>query len=95
MPIDKIKTVMSHEVVAKSPINEEWKEMPRPAAVMMGRGGQLFNFDAFSRLLRGGGNFELCMTTQDGCFSVSEESAVSASNNSNQSVSDDTSISKA
>jgi type-IV secretion system protein TraC len=46
---------LSGEVVAKLPIQGEWKGVPKSGALLMGRRGQLMNWNPFYRI--GGGNY--------------------------------------
>lgn len=56
---------LSGEVVAKLPIQGEWKGVPTSGALLIGRYGQLFNFNPFYRI-GGGGNYNICMMAPSG-----------------------------
>lgn len=58
------KTIMSHEVVAKLPIHAEWKGVPTPGVLMLGRRGQLFNWNPFYRI--SSGNYNACLIAASG-----------------------------
>lgn len=57
--------VLSGEVVAKLPIQGEWKGVPKSGVLMIGRRGQLFNFNPYFRI-GGGGNYNICMMAPSG-----------------------------
>ena len=54
-----IKNAISSEVVAKLPIHSEWKGVPEPAVMLLGRRGQLFHFNPFYRI--SSGNYNVCV----------------------------------
>ncbi len=56
---------LSGEVVAKLPIQGEWKGVPTSGALLIGRRGQLFNFNPYFRI-GGGGNYNICMMAPPG-----------------------------
>jgi len=56
---------LSGEVVAKLPIQGEWKGVPTSGALLIGRRGQLFNFSPYYRI-GGGGNYNICMMAPSG-----------------------------
>jgi conjugal transfer ATP-binding protein TraC len=56
---------LSGEVVAKLPLQGEWKGVPKSGALMMGRRGQLFNFNPYYRI-GGGGNYNICLMAPSG-----------------------------
>lgn len=53
------RCAISSEVVAKLPIHSEWKGVPEPAVMLVGRRGQLFNFNPFYRI--SSGNYNVCV----------------------------------
>ncbi|MBP7189650.1 MAG: TraC family protein [Rickettsiaceae bacterium] len=57
--------VLSGEVVAKLPIQGEWKGVPKSGVLMIGRRGQVFNFNPYFRI-GGGGNYNICMMAPSG-----------------------------
>jgi conjugal transfer ATP-binding protein TraC len=57
--------VLSGEVVAKLPIQGEWPGVPKSGVLMIGRRGQLFNFNPYFRI-GGGGNYNICMMAPSG-----------------------------
>lgn len=57
--------VLSGEVVAKLPIQGEWKGVPKSGVLMLGRCGQVFNFNPYFRI-GGGGNYNICMMAPSG-----------------------------
>lgn len=59
------RNVLSGEVVAKLPIQGEWKGVPKSGVLMMGRQGQLFNFNPYYRI-GGGGNYNIYMMAPSG-----------------------------
>ena len=59
------RNALSGEVVAKPPIQGEWKGVPKSGALLLGRRGQLFNFNPFYRI-GGGGNYNICMMAPSG-----------------------------
>jgi conjugal transfer ATP-binding protein TraC len=56
---------LSGEVVAKLPIQGEWKGVPTSGALFVGRRGQLFNWDPFYRI-GGGGNYNFVVMGPSG-----------------------------
>lgn len=56
---------LSGDVVAKLPIQGEWKGVPATGVLLLGRRGQLFNFNPFYRV-GGGGNYNICMMAPSG-----------------------------
>jgi len=56
---------LSGEVVAKLPIQGEWKGVPTSGALFIGRRGQLFNWDPFFRI-GGGGNYNFIVIAPPG-----------------------------
>ncbi len=60
-----VKTVLSREVVAKLPIHGEWKGVPKSGVMLIGRRGELFNWNPFYRV-GGGGNFNICVMAPAG-----------------------------
>jgi type-IV secretion system protein TraC len=56
---------LSGEVVAKLPLQGEWKGVPKSGVLMMGRRGQLFNFNPYYRI-GGGGNYNICLMAPSG-----------------------------
>ena len=56
---------LSGDVVAKLPLQGEWKGVPKSGVLLMGRRGQLFNFNPFYRV-GGGGNYNICMMAPSG-----------------------------
>lgn len=59
------RNALSGEVTAKLPIQGEWKGVPISGLLLMGRRGQLFNFNPFYRI-GGGGNYNICMMAPPG-----------------------------
>ena len=59
------RNALSGEVVAKLPVQGEWKGVPASGALLIGRRGQLFNFNPFYRI-GGGGNYNICMMAPSG-----------------------------
>lgn len=59
------RNALSGEVTAKLPIQGEWKGVPMSGLLLMGRRGQLFNFNPFYRI-GGGGNYNICMMAPPG-----------------------------
>lgn len=58
------KLVQSQEVVAKLPIHCEWKGMNRSGVLLLGRRGQLFNWNPFVKLQSG--NFNVSVIAASG-----------------------------
>lgn len=56
---------LSGEVVAKLPLQGEWKGVPKSGVLMMGRRGQLFNFNPYYRI-GGGGNYNISLMAPSG-----------------------------
>lgn len=56
---------LSGDVVAKLPLQAEWKGARSSGALLMGRRGQLFNFNPFERV-GGGGNYNICVMAPSG-----------------------------
>ena len=56
---------LSGDVVAKLPVQGEWRGVPTSGALLIGRRGQLFNFNPFYRI-GGGGNYNVCMMAPSG-----------------------------
>ena len=59
------KYALSGDVVAKLPLQGEWKGVPQSGVLLIGRRGQLFNFNPFYRV-GGGGNYNLIMMAPSG-----------------------------
>jgi type-IV secretion system protein TraC len=59
------RNALSGEVVAKLPIQGEWRGVPKSGVLMMGRRGQLFNFNPYYRI-GGGGNYNISMMAPSG-----------------------------
>ena len=59
------RSALSGEVAAKLPIQGEWKGVPKSGLLLVGRRGQLLNFNPFYRV-GGGGNFNLLMMAPPG-----------------------------
>lgn len=59
------RNALCGEVVAKLPIQGEWKGVPTSGALLIGRRGQVFNFNPFYRI-GGGGNYNVCMMAPPG-----------------------------
>ncbi|NRB10192.1 MAG: TraC family protein [Rickettsiaceae bacterium] len=59
------KIVQSAETVAKLPIHAEWYGVPMSGVLMIGRRGELFNWNPFYRV-GGGGNYNLCLMAPPG-----------------------------
>ncbi len=53
------KTALSKELVAKLPIHAEWKGVPEPGMLLIGRRGQLFHWNPFYRI--SSGNYNICI----------------------------------
>jgi conjugal transfer ATP-binding protein TraC len=53
------RTVLSKEVIAKLPIHAEWKGVPEPGMLLIGRRGQLFHWNPFYRI--SSGNYNICI----------------------------------
>lgn len=53
------RTALSSEVIAKLPIHAEWKGVPEPGMLLIGRRGQLFNWNPFYRI--SSGNYNVCV----------------------------------
>ena len=58
------KIVLSHEVVAKLPIHAEWKGVPMSGVLLLGKRGQLFNWNPFHRI--SSGNYNACLMAASG-----------------------------
>ena len=56
---------LSGDVVAKLPLQGEWKGVPSSGVILMGRRGQLFLFDPFHRV-GGGGNYNVIIMAPPG-----------------------------
>lgn len=56
---------LSGEVIAKLPIQGEWKGVPTSGALFIGRRGQIFNWDPFYRI-GGGGNYNFVVMAPPG-----------------------------
>lgn len=56
---------LSGEIVAKLPLQGEWKGVPKSGVLMHGRRGQLMNFNPFYRI-GGGGNYNIAMMAPSG-----------------------------
>lgn len=56
---------LSGDVVAKLPLQGEWKGVPSSGVLLIGRRGQLFTFNPFYRV-GGGGNYNICMMAPSG-----------------------------
>lgn len=56
---------LSGEIVAKIPIQGEWKGVPTSGVLLIGRRGQLFNFNPFYRI-GGGGNYNMSVMAPSG-----------------------------
>jgi type-IV secretion system protein TraC len=59
------RNALSGDVVAKLPVQGEWKGVPASGALLIGRRGQLFTFNPFHRV-GGGGNYNICMMAPSG-----------------------------
>jgi type-IV secretion system protein TraC len=59
------KYALSGDVVAKLPLQGEWKGVPSSGVLLIGRRGQLFLFNPFHRV-GGGGNYNVCMMAPSG-----------------------------
>jgi type-IV secretion system protein TraC len=59
------RNALSGEVVAKLPVQGEWKGVPTSGVLMMGKRGQLFNFNPYFRI-GGGGNYNISMMAPSG-----------------------------
>lgn len=59
------KNALSGEVVAKLPLQGEWKGVPASGVLMIGRRGQLFNWNPYYRI-GGGGNYNISMMAPSG-----------------------------
>jgi type-IV secretion system protein TraC len=59
------KRALSGDVVAKLPLQGEWKGVPLSGVLLIGRRGQLFTFNPFHRV-GGGGNYNICMMAPSG-----------------------------
>jgi len=53
------RTALSSEVIVKLPIHAEWKGVPEPGMLLIGRRGQLFNWNPFYRI--SSGNYNVCV----------------------------------
>ncbi len=53
------RTALSSEIIAKLPIHAEWKGVPEPGMLLLGRRGQLFNWNPFYRI--SSGNYNVCV----------------------------------
>ena len=53
------RVALSREVIAKLPIHAEWKGVPEPGMLLLGRRGQLFNWNPFYRI--SSGNYNVCV----------------------------------
>ncbi|MDX1916441.1 MAG: TraC family protein [Rickettsiaceae bacterium] len=53
------RIALSSEVAAKLPIHAEWKGVPEAGMLLIGRRGQLFNFNPFYRI--SSGNYNICV----------------------------------
>ena len=56
---------LSGEIVAKLPLQGEWKGVPKSGVLLYGRRGQLMNFNPFYRI-GGGGNYNIAMMAPSG-----------------------------
>jgi len=56
---------LSGEVVAKLPVQGEWRGVPTSGALFIGKCGQLFNFNPFYRI-GGGGNYNIIILAPPG-----------------------------
>lgn len=59
------RNALSGEVSAKLPIQGEWKGGPKSGVLLLGRRGQLLNWNPYHRI-GGGGNFNICMMAPPG-----------------------------
>ena len=59
------RNALSGDIVARLPIQGEWKGTPKSGMLLMGRRGQVFNWNPFFRV-GGGGNFNICMMAPPG-----------------------------
>ncbi len=59
------RNALSGEVVAKLPLQGEWRGVPTSGVLMMGRRGQLFNFNPYYRI-GGGGNYNIVVMAPPG-----------------------------
>ncbi|KHO02153.1 hypothetical protein JS61_07980 (plasmid) [Rickettsia felis] len=60
-----IKNVPASEVVAKLPIHGEWKGINRSGVLLLGRKGEMFNWNPFYRV-GGAGNYNVCVMAPSG-----------------------------
>lgn len=59
------RNALSGEIVAKLPLQGEWRGVPQSGVLLMGRRGQLFNFNPFYRI-GGGGNYNVVVIAPSG-----------------------------
>jgi conjugal transfer ATP-binding protein TraC len=59
------RNALSGEIAAKLPIQGEWKGGPKSGVLLIGRRGQLLNWNPYHRI-GGGGNFNICMMAPPG-----------------------------
>lgn len=59
-----VRICQSSEVVAKLPIHGEWKGVPLPGVLLLGRRGQLFQWNPFYRITSG--NYNVCVIGPSG-----------------------------
>jgi len=59
------RNALSGEIAAKLPIQGEWKGGPKSGVLLIGRRGQLLNWNPYHRI-GGGGNFNICMMAPSG-----------------------------
>lgn len=60
-----VKNVPASEVVAKLPIHGEWKGINRSGVLLLGRKGEMFNWNPFYRV-GGAGNYNVCVMAPSG-----------------------------
>ncbi|MGV2432075.1 MAG UNVERIFIED_CONTAM: DUF5934 domain-containing protein [Rickettsiaceae bacterium] len=53
------KIALSKEIIAKLPIHGEWKGVPMPGMLLLGRRGQIFHWNPFYRV--SSGNYNICV----------------------------------
>ncbi len=53
------RVALSGEIIAKLPIHAEWNGVPEPGMLLVGRRGQLFNWNPFYRI--SSGNYNVCI----------------------------------
>lgn len=61
-----VQTALSSEVVAKLPIHGEWYGVPLAGVPLIGRRGQIFNWNPYHRIMSGNYNVNVCGPTGSG-----------------------------